>query len=180
MNGIKMNNPYFKCYALEVIMESMFSERATEFENTLADIYDEQEKYVCRIFHPVCTLSGSIAEGMPVFNDIDYMMIQKDMFIAEVDDSLNFMISKRMKLAAIVFDKILFKMDSRECYHSYTRLELTSNTEQAFQNYYCKKYNRKFYLNVHKYFWECKKSYKDLNWFMQLTSQGTGPSLTVD
>ena len=170
MNAIKMKDPYFKWYALEDIMEIMFSERATEFENILADIYKEYEKYVSRIVHPVCTLSGSMAEGMPVFNNVDYMMIQKDMLIAEVDDSVNFMISKRMKLATIVFDKILFKMDSRECYHSYTRLELISNTEQAFQNYYCEKYNGKFYLNAHKYFWEYSKSYKYLNWFMQLTS----------
>ena len=170
MNAIKMKDPYFKWYALEDIMEIMFSERGTEFENILADIYKEYEKYVSRIVHPVCTLSGSMAEGMPVFNNVDYMMIQKDMLIAEVDDSVNFMISKRMKLATIVFDKILFKMDSRECYHSYTRLELISNTEQAFQNYYCEKYNGKFYLNAHKYFSEYNKSYKDLNWFMQLTS----------
>ena len=180
MNAIKMKDPYFKWYALEDIMESMFSERATEFGNILADIYDEYEKYLSRTFHPVCTLSGSIAEGMSVFNDVDYMMIQKDMLITEVNDSFNFIISKRMNLAAIVFDKILFKMNSRKCYHGYTRLELISNAEQAFQNVYCEKYNVKFYLNAHKYFCEYNKGYKDLNWFMPLTSQRTGPALTFD
>ena len=158
-------------------MESMFSDRATEFGNILGEICDEYEKHVLRTFHPICTLSGSIAEGMPIFNDVDYMMIQKEMLITEVDDSLSFMISKRMESATV--DKILFKMDSRECYHGYTRLELISSTEQVFKNHYCERYNGKFYLNSHKYFLEYNKGCS-LNWFMQSTSQETGPALIVD
>ena len=66
---------------------------------------------------------------MPFFNDVDYMMIQKDMLITEVDDSITFIPSKRMDSAKIAFDKILFKMDSRECYPGYTKLELISSSE---------------------------------------------------
>lgn len=70
-------------------------------------------------------------------------------------------------------------MDSRECYPGYTRLELISSSEQVFQNYYCEKYNEKFYLNSHKHFWEYNKGYS-FNWFMKSTSQKTGPALIVD
>ena len=173
------NQPSFKWGVLQHIMGSMFSERAIEFGNILDQIHDEYEKHILRTFHPVCTLSGSIAEGMPIFNDVDYMMIQNDMLITEVDDSITFITSKSMESAKIAFDKILFKMDSRECYPGYTRLELISSSEQVFQNYYCEKYNEKFYLNSHKYFWEYNKGYS-LNWFMQSTSQKTGPALIVD
>lgn len=159
------NQPSFKWGVLQDIMGSMFSERATEFGNILDQIHDEYEKHVLRKFHPVSTLSGSIAEGMPIFNDVDLLLIQKDMLITEVDDSITFITSKRMDSAKIAFDKILFKMDSRECYPGYTRLELISSSEQVFQNYYCEKYNEKFYLNSHKYFWEYNKGYS-LNWFM--------------
>ena len=93
------NQPSFKWGVLQDIMGRMFSERAIEFGNILDQIHDEYEKHILRTFHPVCTLSGSIAEGMPIFNDVDYMMIQNDMLITEVDDSITFITSKSMESA---------------------------------------------------------------------------------
>ena len=106
------------------------------------------------------------------------MMIQKDMLITDVDHSLTYMISKPIKPAEISSDKIHFKMDSGECHHGFTRLELISKiTEQNFLNRYCEKANGKFYLIAHKYIQEYNKTM--LNHFCrQLTPQVTGPALT--
>ena len=167
-----------KWRVLEKIMEYMFSKRATEYGNILADIFQECENHTLQIFHPSYTLSGSIGEGMPIYNDIDFMMIQKDMFITDVDHSLTYMISKPIKPAERSSDKIHFKMDSGECHHGFTRLELISKiTEQNFVNRYCEKANGKFYLNAHKYIQEYNKTM--LNHFCrQLTPQVTGPAFT--
>ena len=170
--------PSFKWKILEKVMESMFSDRATEYGNIIADIFYEYDKQVLQIFRPTCILSGSIGEGMPIYNDIDFMMFQKDMLITEVDDSLTNMISKCVKQTTITSGKILFKMDCGECYHGFTRLELISNiVEQGFKNHYCEKYNGKIYLSADKYFQEYNKA-STLQLFRQLTHHKTGPALT--
>ena len=152
-------NDTLKWRVLEKIMECMFSERATQFGNILADVFQEYEKYVSRILQPSSTLSGSIGGGMPIYNDIDFMMIQKDMLITDVDDSLSNIISKPIKPESKSYDEIQFKMDSRECYHGFKRLEVISKSAgQKFQNSFCEKYNGKYYLNGYKYFQECNNT----------------------
>ena len=179
MDGFEMI-PSFKWKILEKVMKSMFSDRATEYGNIIADIFHEYDKQVLHIFRPTCILSGSIGEGMPIYNDIDFMMFQKDMLITDVDDSLTYMISKCVKQTTITFGKILFKMDCGECYHGFTWLELISNNvEQDFHNHYCEKYNGKIYLSADKYFQEYNKA-STLRLFRQLTHKKTGPALTFD
>ena len=178
MDATARGDNSLKWRVLEKIMEYMFSKRATEYGNILADIFQEYENHTLEIFHPSYTLSGSIGEGMPIYNDIDFMMIQKDMLITDVDNSLTYIISKPIKPAERSSDKIHFKMDSGECHHGFTRLELISKiTEQNFVNRYCEKADGKFYLNAHKYIQKYNKT--KLNHFCrQLTPQVTGPALT--
>ena len=178
MDTIPKKDTSLKWTVLEKITECMFSERATQFGNILADVFEEYEKHVSQILQPSSTLSGSIGEGMPIYNDIDFMMMQKDMLITNVDDSLTNIISKRINPGPINSDTIHFKMDSRECYHGFTRLELISKSAgQQFQNSFCKKYNGKYYLNAHKYFKEYNKTIC-FQRFRQVSGQEAGPALT--
>ena len=79
MNATATGDNSSKWKILEKIMVYMFSKRATEFGNILADVFNEYGNHVPQVYHPSYTLSGSIGEGMPIYNDIDFMMIQKDM-----------------------------------------------------------------------------------------------------
>lgn len=172
--------PSFKWIILEKVMEHIFSDRATEYGNIIADNFHEYDKYVLQMFRPTCILSGSIGEGMPIYSDIDFMIFQKDMLINDIDDSLTYMISKCTKQATITSGKILFKMDCGECYHGFTRLELISNNaEQDFHNHFCEKYNGKIYLSADKYFQEYNKA-SSLQLFRQLAQKKTGPALTSE
>ena len=178
MDTIPKKDTSLKWGVLEKIMECMFSERATQFGNILADVFEEYEKHVSQILQPSSTLSGSIGEGMPIYNDIDLMMMQKDMLITNVDDSLTNIISKRINPGPINSDTIHFKMDSRECYHGFTRLELISNSAgQQFQNSFCEEYNGKYYLNAYKYFQEYNETI-GFQRFRQVSGQEAGPALT--
>ena len=178
MDNIPRNDTSLKWRVLEKIMECMFSQRATQFGNILADVFQEYEKHVSQFFQPSSTLSGSSGEGMPTYNDIDFMMIQKDLLITDVDDSLTNIISKRIKPGPINSDKIHFKMDSGECYPGFVRLELISKCAgQNFQNFYCDKYNGKYYLNAYKYFQKYDKAmiYQK---FRQVSGKEAGPAIT--
>ena len=178
MDTIPKKDTSLKWRVLEKIMECMFSERATQFGNILADVFEEYEKHVSQILQPSSTLSGSIGEGMPIYNDIDLMMMQKDMLITNVDDSLTNIISKRINPGPINSDTIHFKMDSRECYHGFTRLELISESAgQQFQNSFCEEYNGKYYLNAYKYFQEYNETI-GFQRFRQVSGQEAGPALT--
>ena len=177
MNTIPRNDTSLKWRVLEKIIEFMFSERATQCGNILADIFKEYEKYVLQILQPSSTLSGSIGEGMPIYNDIDFIMIQKDMLITDVDDSLTKIISKRIKPGPRSSDEIQFKMDSKECYHGFTRLEVISKSAgQKFQNSFCDKHNGRYYLNGYKYFQECNNPIFQM--FRQVSGQEAGPAIT--
>ena len=178
MNATATGDNSSKWKILEKIMVYMFSKRATEFGNILADVFNEYGNHVPQVYHPSYTLSGSIGEGMPIYNDIDFMMIQKDMLITDIDNSLAYMISKPIKPAEINSNKIHFKMDSGECHHGFTRLELISKiTKKNNLNRYCKKLNGKFYLNAHKYIQGYNKTMLN-HLCLQLTPQVTGPALT--
>ena len=177
MNTIPRNDTSLKWKVLEKIIEFMFSERATQCGNILADIFKEYEKYILQILQPSSTLSGSIGEGMPIYNDIDFIMIQKDMLITDVDDSLTKIISKRIKPGPRSSDEIQFKMDSKECYHGFTRLEVISKSAgQKFQNSFCDKHNGRYYLNGYKYFQECNNPIFQM--FRQVSGQEAGPAIT--
>lgn len=177
MNTIPRNDTSLKWRVLEKIIEFMFSERATQCGNILADIFKEYEKYVLQILQPSSTLSGSIGEGMPIYNDIDFIMIQKDMLITDVDDSLTKIISKRIKPGPRSSDEIQFKMDSKECYHGFTRLEVISKSAgQKFQNSFCDKHNGRYYLNGYKFFQECNNPIFQM--FRQVSGQEAGPAIT--
>ena len=65
MDTTPRNDTSLKWRVLGKIMECMFSERAIQYGNILADIFQEYGRYVLQILQPSCILSGSIGEECP-------------------------------------------------------------------------------------------------------------------